>query len=265
MTSTGQILPGVIERAPSQFLLSTEGVFGAYGSFRVDTPDSVYPTTFAIRLSQPEGRLKAAERTPGELLPKSCPERHINPDGTFCVGLDAGKNVVTADEIDNWWMLLGQFLRVQNVANRTRKWPRHRMLSHGSAGKPHAEALEIAQRLSVTDDYELHLIGVKNWVTELVADYQIQYEEFVRKSLSTTRLSESVVQQADKAIAAAVPASKLTARKRRRLIRHLAERELERIQLEQEFWATCIKSKMVCCGTMQACPLKKSSTPKSPI
>lgn len=73
------------------------------------------------------------ERVRGKILPQFCPERHINADGSFCLGLRAGEgiNSVTAAA---WWTKLHAFLLCQETAAEVGLWPSGAQLSHGDAG-----------------------------------------------------------------------------------------------------------------------------------
>lgn len=58
------------------------------------------------------------------LLPVTCPERHINSDGTFCLGLGPVSSA-------NFWAALRSYLVCQDYAASRRRWPPNRWLSHG--------------------------------------------------------------------------------------------------------------------------------------
>jgi hypothetical protein len=51
-----------------------------------------------------QGRNVSVKEAAGvRLLPASCPDRHINPDGAFCLGLHAGYLVEDAKTASEWW------------------------------------------------------------------------------------------------------------------------------------------------------------------
>lgn len=58
---------------------------------------------------------KAREEVPGTDLPIRCPERHIQGDQTFCLGLRY-IDVRCADDAVQWWEQLRQYLACQGVA-----------------------------------------------------------------------------------------------------------------------------------------------------
>lgn len=59
------------------------------------------------------------------LLPSFCSERHINPDGTFCLywGEVEPGEITNSDEAQAWWGKLLSFLLRQRSAAALRKWP----------------------------------------------------------------------------------------------------------------------------------------------
>jgi hypothetical protein len=64
------------------------------------------------------------EQSP-ELLPPFCAERHINPDGTFCLywGEAEPNTISSAAEAEAWWGKLLTFLLRQQSAAALRRWP----------------------------------------------------------------------------------------------------------------------------------------------
>jgi hypothetical protein len=94
------------------------------------------------------------EEIPGRLLPKWCPERHINQDKSFCLGLRAGEKIKDLTQAFRWWRKLELFLDCQETAHNTGRWPVYAQLSHGSAGAVEIEAEQLARSLGLLDDYQ---------------------------------------------------------------------------------------------------------------
>lgn len=87
-----------------------------------------------VRLEeQKNGGLTVRESVVGTMLPKFCPERHINPGGTFCLFLDSTNPILTELELAAWWHGLAQFLQNQCFASSEGYWPITMGLSHGDA------------------------------------------------------------------------------------------------------------------------------------
>ncbi len=129
------------------------------------TSDRIY----AIRIEESGGHIFVREAVPGTKLPRVCYDRHIQPGGYFCLGLNAGRLVQDFTTAKNWWSSLSEFLRIQAVAAATGRWPRTMELDHGEAGEHHQRALSAAAALRVSEEYELALIGQPSWTTRLLS------------------------------------------------------------------------------------------------
>ncbi len=73
---------------------------------------------FELRLLHLGDDVSLSEREIGNALPSCCPERHINPDGSFCTGLRAGKGI-TDETAPAWWDKLHAFALCQETAAET--------------------------------------------------------------------------------------------------------------------------------------------------
>ncbi|MGN6424292.1 MAG: E2 domain-containing protein [Asticcacaulis sp.] len=65
--------------------------------------------------------IAVTETTPGMILPSFCPERHINGDSSFCLGLKP----VRPDDPNSaalWWLHLLQYLQCQSTAAKVGIW-----------------------------------------------------------------------------------------------------------------------------------------------
>jgi hypothetical protein len=87
------------------------------------------------------------------LLPRRCPQRHINADGYFCLGLRAGEGIRDAITARQWWEKLQVFLFCQETAHETGEWPSYAELSHGDAGEYQQRAERLAEQLGAIDQY----------------------------------------------------------------------------------------------------------------
>src|SRR5438552_1893103 len=86
---------------------------------------AVRPAQYALTILGAGVAVTVAEETIGIALPKACPDRHINPGGTFCLGLNLTTSVVNRTAAGLWWASLREFLCYQEVARRTGHWPGH--------------------------------------------------------------------------------------------------------------------------------------------
>jgi hypothetical protein len=109
--------------------------------------------------------LTVRETTPGTKFPARCPERHVQCDQTFCLGLHNLE--VTSDETaKQWWEQLRQYLCCQSVAERTGIWPPSHALDHGEAGKWHERALIVSRELNIEEEYAAAYLGEPSWITD---------------------------------------------------------------------------------------------------
>jgi hypothetical protein len=104
------------------------------------------PTAYRVRTDAVgDEAVKAREDQP-ILLPSSCPERHINIDGSFCLYMaEAEPNtIVNETSAGIWWGKLLVFLKRQQSASVLRQWPgRSEARAHGPEA---ARAQFIAER-----------------------------------------------------------------------------------------------------------------------
>lgn len=95
------------------------------------------------------------EAAEARLLPVSCPDRHINPDGAFCLGWHAEYLVDGATAALEWWRKLMVFLTCQETVHETRSWPEYAQMSHGDAAATQLEAEALAKELGLSAEYEI--------------------------------------------------------------------------------------------------------------
>lgn len=102
---------------------------------------------FNIELTAKDAFVSVKELKPNH-LPAFCPERHINVDGTFCLGFKSVDNLEVYDESSarEWWGRLLNFLKLQIRAARLRKWPGDAW-AHGNAAKFQNNLKLLAQQL----------------------------------------------------------------------------------------------------------------------
>jgi hypothetical protein len=119
-----------------------------------------------LRIHEDEGVIAVQEQEPGTRFPKTCHERHLQSDEHFCIGFNAGYGIVSFDHGVVWWGLLKHFLRLQRVAERTRRWPPQQEVAHGSAGPHQLAALDAARQLGVETEYMAMLAGEPAWFSD---------------------------------------------------------------------------------------------------
>lgn len=96
---------------------------------------------YTLRLDQAGARVSAREETPKN-LPTFCPERHINPGGTFCLYFPGATQLDVVDEATAtvWLEAVYKYLKLQDRARTKRAWPNSAHWAHGSAAQHQAKA-----------------------------------------------------------------------------------------------------------------------------
>jgi hypothetical protein len=96
--------------------------------------------------------LEVREKVPS-VLPASCPQRHINYDGSFCLGwlgvMD--KKITNQEAASDWWKTLYAYLIRQRRASYIRKWPGDEWAHGHKAAASQCLAEEAAKNLG--DDF----------------------------------------------------------------------------------------------------------------
>lgn len=185
----------------------------------------------------------ARERSEGKLLAGFCPERHLNAGGTFCLGLNAGREIGD-DTARAWWEKLKSFLLCQDTASETGVWPEYAQMSHGGAGDIEAKAEWIAKSIGLLDDFHR---AVRSDSGPIAASL-----EKVR-STGQLRNGRSVCL-----------CGRIDGNGRPFLRREChklgcpIELEFARRQATQRFW-NAIRGRS-CCGSMKGCPLDVKAT-----
>lgn len=181
----------------------------------------------------------ARERALGRRLPRSCSERHINFDGTFCLGLDRA-TIVDEHGGRRFWETVRTYLLSQLFAEKHGRWPPGRGLSHGNAAYLQMRAEEAASAAGVADVYATALDHQQGWlagdlpeVVEAMADGT--------HACSTRRPIGPLQIQLGCARCAALA--------------NLVRLERERRRCEREFTAMSAWTR-ACCNTMPRCELR---------
>jgi hypothetical protein len=104
------------------------------------------------------------ETVVGARLPASCPDRHINPDGSFCIGINAQWSVVDGEAATLWWRRLYEYLQCQAIADKSGLWPLGRGMSHGEAGRTQEKAELVARNLGLFEEYAIAVEFESGWL-----------------------------------------------------------------------------------------------------
>ncbi|WP_119389882.1 E2 domain-containing protein [Taklimakanibacter lacteus] len=202
---------------------------------------------YRLRLSRDfAGEVEIRECQP-DLLPSFCPERHINDDTSFCLGYEAGNQVINADTGRQWWEKLRSFLLCQDTATNTGYWPDYAALAHGAAAFFQMEGEAAARQLDKLEDFRSAMHGV-GWVSDNVWQ---------------------VTDDGNRLLNGRMPCicGRIDSRGGRMLRKEcrkanepcLVVLEARRRDAEQDFWK--LNEGKLCCGTMATCPLSPKWKP----
>lgn len=201
-----------------------------------------------LRLSIGGGRSPhVGEETPGTALPTCCPERHLQEDRTFCVGLRR-LEVDGVDAAGRWWEQLRQWIRCQGVAERTGVWPPTQALDHGEAGVHHERALELARSIGLEDEYAAAWLGEPSWITDPNLRIVDRRGDPINGRAPCPRGCRRRASRN-------APILRRNCDRRREIARLVWTERLRRKALD-EYWRHVRASGTKCCGTMLTCPLR---------
>jgi hypothetical protein len=238
---------------PSWFVASKSTNQEIVGTATIELPEASKDFVIDVRVACSDKDVFAYEVAVGTRLPPSCPERHINENGSFCLGFGAQSHPTDRDSASIWWGLLWNFLKLQHVASRSRSWPQRQALSHGNeAGAHHLQALEAARSLGSEEDYYRMLEGEKVWLSN----------PFLRVSKTGDRLCNGRrpcpkgCRRRDEA-----PVLRRDCDKKRAMAL-LVFHESKRRKAERQFWETWIDNGGQCCGSMRHCPAREIAAEK---
>lgn len=199
-----------------------------------------------VRISSRDGKsVQAFEQDIGKLFPAFCPERHINRDGSFCIGLNYSTMPITEKNVDDWWQVLLAFLQDQLLAERTGVWRSENSLSHGeTAAHYQIRAEALAEKLFLRDEYSKAMVSRTNWLKTLIDEVSYGHRRL------DNQLTQELTNQSAK-FGLSDPDSKLNKKRAKKLVCM----EQKRRKAEVYFWQQARNEKLKCCGKMKTCQL----------
>lgn len=122
---------------------------------------------FRLRLTLSEDAgVSVAEQPEARQLPCFCPERHINPDASFCLFFRSESPLESKEQTTYWWSALLHYLSNQVYAERFHIWPLEAGLCHGSAASLQIEMEAIASPLGWRDEILKGLFRRQGWLSD---------------------------------------------------------------------------------------------------
>jgi hypothetical protein len=197
-----------------------------------------------LQIKASNGVIDVQEATKPGTWPVGCPERHINHDGTFCIGEGRINSPKTATDADLWWQALGKFLIGQRFADRHRKWPYPRSLHHGAASIHQRNLESLAKGTCFEGDVDDALHAQLGWLAGSIPRLHRDGTRLVNLRSPCPRGCKKRKH----------PILRRKCKQRDLMFRLVKEEHLRR-QAEQRFWDNYPRK--ICCGTMGSCPLLK--------
>ena len=214
------------------------------GEATIRPPGAARDWKIGLAIAEVAGSISVQGRILGALLPRSCPQRHINETGTFCLGYHAGEAIRSGDDAVVWWGLLLHYLSLQRIATRTRRWPPRQALSHGVAGRHQLDAQAAAGRIGILDQYLDMLDGAEHWLG--------------RRHIMLNKAGDGLINGRSKCPVGCLRSRKTRLRReccRKSDVVQLVRSERRRVDAERDYWIDLQRRGVRCCGTMDVCPL----------
>ncbi|HEX8164566.1 MAG TPA: E2 domain-containing protein [Beijerinckiaceae bacterium] len=236
-----------------------EGKDSAIFSVGLPRPSGAPGPAYRIRASVVGSSASAKEDVPSR-LPKACPERHINLDGSFCLYWAEAEPlpILSADDARTWWGKLLTFLQRQENVRSLRRWPgKSDARAHGPTAARYQLITEraaatlgetFASRLKDGRFATLRRSGNGRLRIQLLLD---------RRRFLTLRVPEKKIMT----LRAACKCDRATRLPLRACGSHaeVFATFIEALQgwqdAEDEFFKSLAQSGLKCCGTVDDCPL----------
>ena len=205
--------------------------------------------------------LHVRETTPS-LLPSGCPQRHINYDGTFCLGWSVVEDlkVLSADDARRWWKMVYAFLIKQLRASRTKKWPGDEW-AHGHAAAVSQCLTEMAAKSlgeSFLENLKSHKLRVEVVDRESTDKSLLKVYQNGKHIYSVWKKSEKIINAQRTCPCKGHGKSK--PKKIRNCKEHAADLatlgvHLHKKEIEERKFYEAYASQRKCCGSMTNCPI----------
>ncbi|WP_058633489.1 E2 domain-associated cysteine-rich protein [Aureimonas ureilytica] len=216
---------------------------------------------YGVEVACQEGRLSAREFGTS-FLPNWCPERHINPNGTFCLYWEEAEPLAfaTLEDVAFWWGKVLAFLARQGPAERLRRWPgKGDARAHGAeAARAQAEAEEAAATLGPEFTFDLREGRLATSMSRLGGLQRVRLLRDGRRiaSVDIRRRTVLTLRSRCRCGEAAVTRLPLCACGQHAGALAVLTLALHRwSRAEAEFFAHFARSGRKCCGTIDDCPL----------
>lgn len=242
-------------------LISFAGGVAIYG-VRPPSPSGTPVPELIIQVTRLADTVTVKEQHP-IILPTFCAERHINTDGSFCLywGEVESSAITNTEDAEMWWGKLLTFILRQRSAGILRRWP-------GKAdARAHGEAAARFQALAEENATALgsrFLTALRENRLQVVnrGANRISLLRDGRRMITILKSEKRVMTlrqrcKCDEADSLCLPIA--SCRNHRRELADLAINLEGWTRSEKAFYDYLRSVDQVCCGTMDDCPLTKTS------
>lgn len=202
-------------------------------------------------------------------FPASCPERHINPDATFCISYGSTEPLIEAHAAIAWWEYLRMFLLHQEYARKYGVWPLEGGLSHGDAARIQEKMEELAAPLGWKEEILVGMFRRKGWLANSLPKASQRLERLLNSRTPCPRgckrqadSNRSIVcrpADSDPELADGKPILRAECPNRSALER-IALLEHRRRKAQNDFIQQIDRDTHACCRTMKFCPFSRSKS-----
>lgn len=187
-------------------------------------------------------------------FPNFCPNRHINYEGFFCLGLDSDIENLS---INQWLKLLKDFLATQYECEISKEWST-KQWAHGDGAIYQRKVEEFYQKF-ITNPLGIKLSDLD--VNEITTKGKVLYHLYLKGNLILIGDENKVLNKRYTCICDSCGLKKhrtigKCSLKCAQVLYIVAINDFFRLRAEKEFWQNWTKSgKVKCCNTMKNCEL----------
>jgi hypothetical protein len=206
-----------------------------------------------LTISLKDNSTVSIKETTSKTLPSCCPQRHINYDGTFCLGLNDIRIIDSLSAIE-WWKTVIKFLQIQKRVSKKRSWIGSEW-AHGDAAKYQHEAESLVVQLG--SDFIKFLKEKKfKVIKKIIPNRGSALRLYANTTLvyAVWEIESRVANTRQRCVCMQRPRRRMRSCKNHASICAQLVISIWNMQLaEEKFWELFKDQK--CCGTIDYCPL----------
>jgi len=255
----------LLKHTPSWVQLAKDGRVSAQVSCAPQKASGLIAGHYLLKLALLRGGgVSVAEDEVANHFPASCPERHINPDATFCISYGSTEPLIEAHSAIAWWEYLRMFLLHQEYARKYGVWPLEGGLSHGDAARVQEKMEELAAPLGWKEEILVGMFRGKGWLANSIPKASQRLDRLLNSRTPCPRgctrqgdRNRSIVcrpADVDLEVTDAKPILRAEC-PNKTVLERIALLEHRRRKAQNDFLQDVCKDASECCRTMRHCPL----------